>query len=303
MTANVANAETWTTRGERGAASAIKLVVWLALRLGRATTRLLLYPICLYFLAFSATSRTASDAYLRRALGRRPKFGERLRHYHFFAACVLDRVYLLNDQLDLFDIHVEGEEIAKDEIARGDGCFLFGAHLGSFEILRALGHRQPGLKLSLLMYEENAHKINSVLDAINPKLALDVIALGQPGSMLAVERQLGRGYLIGALADRGLSFGGNEFLSVDFLGKEARFPLGPFRLAAILQRRVVLMVGLYRGGRRYDVRFERLADFTDVAREARPEAIDCAIRRYVERLEHFCRLSPYNWFNFYDFWH
>jgi predicted LPLAT superfamily acyltransferase len=24
--------------------------------------------------------------------------------------------------------------------------------------------------------------------------------------------------------------------------------------------------------------------------------------RYVERLEHYCRLAPYNWFNFYDFW-
>jgi len=26
------------------------------------------------------------------------------------------------------------------------------------------------------------------------------------------------------------------------------------------------------------------------------------LRRYAERLEHYCRIAPYNWFNFYDFW-
>ena len=280
----------------------IRLIVWIALTLGRSATRLLLYPICLYFLAFSRTSRRASGEYLRRAFGRKPHLGERFTHYYRFSACVLDRVYLLNDELELFDVHVEGEDIAKTEIDRNEGCFLFGAHLGSFEILRALGHRQPGLKLSLLMYEENARKINSVLNAINPDLALEVIALGRSGSMLAIEERLDQGHLIGILADRGLSLDDEEHLSVEFLGRPARFPLGPFRIASLLRRRVILMVGLYCGAQRYDVYFEGLADFTEVPREARAAAIEKAIRHYVARLEHFCRLAPYNWFNFYEFW-
>src|SRR5579862_10031390 len=152
--------EAWAQRGERGATAAIRFVVWVALHLGRAVTRLLLYPICLYFLVFSRSSRAASAGYLRRALGHEPRLAERFAHYFCFAACVLDRVYLLNDQLGLFDIDANNEDIAKAEIARGEGCFLFGAHFGSFEILRALGHRQTGLKSSLLMYEENARKIN-----------------------------------------------------------------------------------------------------------------------------------------------
>lgn len=302
MTPQEFRGEAWASRGERGAIAAIRLIVWIALHLGRAATRLTLYPICLYFLAFSKASRAASADYLRCALGREPRLGESLAHYHCFAACVLDRVYLLNNQLGLFEVEFAGEDVAKTEIARGEGCFLFGAHLGSFEILRALGHRQPGLKLSLLMYEENAQKINSVLNAINPDLALEVIALGQSGSMLAVRQRLDQGHMIGILADRGLSLGDDEHLSVDFLGRPARFPLGPFRLAALLQRRVILMVGLYRGGRRYDVYFEPLADFSDVPPEARQDAIAQATRRYVARIEHFCRLAPYNWFNFYDFW-
>jgi predicted LPLAT superfamily acyltransferase len=302
MTARAANEQAWTVRSERGHTIAIKLVVWIALHLGRATTRLLLYPICLYFMAFSSTSGAASRTYLSRALGHAPRFVDRFRHYHCFAACVLDRVYLLNNQIDIFDLHVTDEEIATSEIARGQGCFLFGAHLGSFEVLRALGHQQSGLKLSLLMYEENARKINSVLDAINPDLALEVIALGHADSMIAVEERLDQSHLIGILADRGVSRHGEEHLSIDFLGKKARFPLGPFRLAAILKRSIILMVGLYRGGHRYDVHFERLADFTELTRDARPEEVENAVRHYAARLEHFCRLAPYNWFNFYDFW-
>ncbi len=292
----------WATRRERGAASAMKLIVWIALNLGRSITRVLLVPICLYFLVFSNTSRRASRDYLRRVLGRKPRFSDVFRHYHRFAGCVLDRVYLLNDQIELFDVRVQGEEVAAEELARGRGCFLFGAHLGSFEIPRAIGHRQKGLQLSLLMYEDNARKINSVLNAINPELTVEIIALGRPESMLTVRQRLEAGHFVGILADRGLQAVDEERTDIDFLGAPASFLTGPFRLAAVMRRPVILMVGLYRGGRRYDVYFEKLVDFGDMPPGAAPVEIDQALRRYVARLEYYCRLDPYNWFNFYDFW-
>jgi predicted LPLAT superfamily acyltransferase len=302
MTRPREDAQDWSTRGERGAAVAIRMIAWVALRAGRPSTRLLLYPICLYFLIFSKDSRAASSGYLRRALGREPTLRDFFLHYFAFASCVLDRIYLLNNQIALFDIAVEGEELAKAELMRGTGCFLFGAHIGSFEVLRALAHRQPDIKLSLLMYEENARKINSVLNAINPALALEVIALGRSDSMLLVEQRLDQGHLLGILADRGLSPGEEEEASVEFFGEKARFPLGPFRLAAILRRPIFLMVGLYCGGRRYEVHFEPLVDFTDLPRGVHHEEVALAMRRYVGRLEYYCRQAPYNWFNFYDFW-
>jgi predicted LPLAT superfamily acyltransferase len=65
------------------------------------------------------------------------------------------------------------------------------------------------------------------------------------------------------------------------------------------------MVGLYHGGARYEVRFEPLADFrTPPAGAAERElAVQQALAAYVQRLEQLCREAPYNWFNFYDFWH
>jgi hypothetical protein len=63
------------------------------------------------------------------------------------------------------------------------------------------------------------------------------------------------------------------------------------------------MTGLYRGANRYHVVFRQIADFTDVARGEREARVQQAIRRYVALLEEYCRSDPYNWFNFYDFWH
>jgi predicted LPLAT superfamily acyltransferase len=292
----------WTTRGERGAATAMRLIVWLALRLGRTLTRLILYPICLYFLLRPSDAGTASARYLRRALGREPGFVDRFRHFHRFAAAALDRVYLLNDQMHLLDVRVEGEEVALAEIGRGRGCFLFGAHLGSFEVLRALGHSRAGLKLSLLMYEDNARKINAALNAINPTLSLEVIALGRPEALVTVGRRLDEGHFVGVLADRGLRLPEEEHIRIDFLGTQAAFPMGPFRLAALLRRPVVLMVGLYRGGRRYDIAFERLADFSEGPGRVSDAEVEQALRRFAARIEDYCRRDPYNWFNFYDFW-
>jgi predicted LPLAT superfamily acyltransferase len=54
---------------------------------------------------------------------------------------------------------------------------------------------------------------------------------------------------------------------------------------------IVLCLGLYRGGRGYDLVFETLAEQLDLPRRGR-EA-DCAIvQRYAARLEHHVRAHP-----------
>ena len=290
----------WLERRERSNTLAIRFIVWVALTLGRPAARLLLYPICLYFWLFSARARKASRKYLARALGRPPGLGDLFRHYHTFAATILDRVFLLNDQYARCDVRVHGEEIVEDMMKRGEGCLLLGAHLGSFEIIRSLGREARGLKISLVMYEENARKLNSVLAAINPNLPLQIIGLGKVDSMLKVEEALAAGSVVGLLSDRTIE--GEGTVDCEFLGGQSPFPVGPFRLAAMLKRPVVLMFGLYRGGNRYDVHFERLADMGQTIRGERNQIIQQAMQRYAGRLEHYCRLAPYNWFNFYDFW-
>jgi predicted LPLAT superfamily acyltransferase len=269
----------------------MKTFVWLALHLGRGIARLLRTLACLYFVLLSPRSNRASRDYLARVLGRKPTVLDIFRHYLTFAACVLDRIYLLNDRLDLFDIRIHGEKAVADIMKENKGCLLLGAHIGSFEVLRSIGRTQPGLGVSMVMYEDNARKVNAALNAINPALNMDIIGLGKSCSLLAVEERLQQGNFVGVLADRSLDL--EKQSTVEFLGAKASFPEGPFRMAALLKRPAVLMVSLYRGGNVYDVYFETLEN---------AEGELSVLEQYAQRLEHYCRMAPYNWFNFYDFW-
>ena len=290
----------WIARPERSNKYVLRFFVWVALTLGRPAARALLYPTALYFLAFSVVARKASAGFLRRALGRKAGVTDTFRHFHSFAATILDRVFLLNEQYARFDVRVHGLEVVEGMVNRGEGCFLLGTHLGSFEIVRSLARAVGGPQVSMVMYEENARKVTSVLDAINPKLSLEVIALGKLNSMLKVSAALERGGFVGILGDRTIE--GEGTVTCDFFGERTAFPAGPFRIAAILQQPVVLMFGLYRGGNRYDVHFEQLVDMRGLDRAERDALIAPSLQRYVSRLEHYCRLAPHNWFNFYDFW-
>ena len=290
----------WVKRPERGSMALLRVMTWLSLTLGRPLARVVLVATSLYFLLFAAAARHASRAYLQRALGRPPRLAELFRHFHSFASCIHDRVYLLNDRFDLFAIEVYGEAAINEVLAAGRGAFLMGAHLGSFELVRAVGRRQPGLRVAMVMYQENAQRINAALAAINPTAIQDIIPLGRLDSMLQVQARLDEGMVLGVLGDRTL--GQEPTLALPFLGQAAPFPLGPMRLAAILKRPVLFMSGLYLGGNRYAIHFERLADFTDIEREERDAAIRQAVAAYAGCLERHCRAAPFNWFNFFDFW-
>ena len=290
----------WAETPERSNKLMLRIMTWISLRLGRRVARVLLRLIAVYFLVFATASRRASRDYLRRALGRAPLWRDLYRHFFTFAATIHDRVYLVNRRFELFDFEVHGEAAMRRLLAPDKGMFLLGAHLGSFEVIRAIGRKEADLRVAMLMHEDNAKKINAMLAAINPEAVQDIIGLGHIDSMLKVGEHLDQGGVVGMLADR--TPGKDTLYPVQLLGDDATLPGGPFRMAALLRRPVVFMTGLYLGGNRYAIHFEPLADFSDVERGQRDAAVQAAITRYAALLDHYCRKAPYNWFNFFDFW-
>jgi predicted LPLAT superfamily acyltransferase len=278
----------------------MRLLIWITLKLGRGVGRFFLYPICWYFIIFSVHARRASGLYLGQVHGRKPRMREVFRHYHTFASTVHDRIYLLSGHHHYFDIEVQGLHALETARSRGPGCILLGAHLGSFEILRAHGMFEQKLPINVLMHEENAGKINRALHRLHPGIEARIITPGRPQSLLQVKECLDHGEIVGVLGDR--LFKSEKSVTCRFLGAEARFPEGPLLMAALLQAPVVLFFGLYRGGKKYDIYFEPFAERIDLNPQQRAEEMRAWIERYARRLEHYCRLAPYNWFNFYDFW-
>lgn len=290
----------WAHIPERSSMPMLRVMTWISLRLGRRAGRVVLYFIAGYFLLFASTSRRASEMYLGRALGRPPHWRDVYRHFFTFAATIHDRIYLVNRHFELFDFEVHGEEALRRLLAGGKGLFLIGAHLGSFEVIRAICWKYTDLRVAMVMHQGNAQKITAILAAINPEATQDIIGMGRIDSMLKVRQCLDEGSVVGMLADRTL--GGEVVRSVQILGADANLPTGPFRMAALLQRPVVFMTGLYLGGNRYSVHFDSLADFSAIARDQRDAAVEAAVTRYAALLDQYCRKAPYNWFNFYDFW-
>jgi len=289
----------WRGAPERGSAAAMALMARLTLGLGRGLTRCLLPLLCLYYYATAPRARRASREFLARALGRQPGMRDGLRHFHAFASTLHDRLLFAAGRHSGLDIAVSGTQETVRQLARGRGCLLVGSHLGSFEVLRALG-RIDNRQVSVVMHEENARKAQALFSRLAPDLQQHVIASGRPDTMLRVSECLGRGEIVGFLGDR--SLGGERTAVCSFLGAPARFPLGPWLIAAALGSPVSLFFGLYRGGARYEVGFEAFSEGERVPREAREAAATRAVSLYAARLEHHARLAPYNWFNFYDFW-
>jgi len=293
-------AASWTQTPERSNLFMLRLMIRLSLMLGRGPTRVVLHLITAYFLLFAPTIRRASTTYLQRVLDRAPRWREVYRHIFTFSATIHDRVFLLNHRFDLFDFEVHGADNLLKHTADGRGLFLIGAHLGSFEVLRALAWKESNLRIAMVMHQENAQKISDMLAAINPDAAQDIIPLGQVDSMLKLRERLDQGYVVGMLADR--TPGNETMYPVQILGGETRLPSGPFRIAAMLNRPVLFMTGLYLGGNQYAIHFDPLADFSSTPRSQREPEVNAAIHQYAALLDRYCRAAPYNWFNFFDFW-
>ncbi|MFZ1641830.1 MAG: lipid A biosynthesis acyltransferase [Candidatus Contendobacter sp.] len=290
----------WARLPERGNPLVLRLILWIALHIGRPVGRALLYPITLYFLVTATAARRGSRLFLRRALDHEPGWRDVFRHIHCFAATILDRVYFLTGRFERFEIQILGDQLILDQVASGQGCLLLGSHLGSFEALRAIGVTLRRFPIKILMNTSHNRAITGFLNALNPALAQAIIPIGGPDTLLRVQESVGRGYMVGVLGDRVAA--GEKTVRVRFFDQETAFPAGPLLLAALADCPVILFFGLYRGGRRYEIHFERLAERIALDRPRRQEQLAVWVQRYADRLEHYARLAPYNWFNFYDYW-
>lgn len=286
----------WLRQRERSNPFWLHTIVWIALYLGRPVARALLYPITAYFVLFSGPSRVASRQYLQRVLGHPARISHLFRHYHTFAQTLLDRLFVYAGRESIFRLHVDGFELLERFIADRQACVLVGAHVGNVDLLRTLAVVEKRLSIRALMYPENAGLIMGIFRRINPELCGGIIELGRPQSFIEMAEFLEGGGCVALLGDRTMR--DEKRVSCRFFGTPAWFPEAPVRLARHFGAPLLLFACLHRGDAEYDVRFELLDDFRSEPRTTTPETI----QRYAARLEDLCRESPYNWFNFYDFW-
>jgi predicted LPLAT superfamily acyltransferase len=204
------------------------------------------------------------------------------------------------------EIRTDGEEDLIAALRRGKGCLLLGAHLGSFDALRAFSHQAPEdcRHLKVVMDREHNSLMTRLMEELQPELRDHVIEARKPGPQIVLEvaEVLSAGGMVAMLGDRAHQL--EPTGRVGFIDEPAPFPISPLSIAWILDVPVFLGLGLYEGGRSYRLVFEPLErpgpHTTD--RRQRRVLLDQWLANYARRLEYYARRHPYNWFNFYDFW-
>ncbi|HWV16406.1 MAG TPA: hypothetical protein VN030_13315 [Cellvibrio sp.] len=293
----------WQQQREKGSALCLAVLCWIALHLGRRVIRVILAFVVFYYFLFAAQARRASRQFLAKVLpeeGALRRSWQIYRHLLTFAQVSIDRIFFLADKKDMFEVQLHGLEALQK--FSGTGCILLTSHLGSFDAMRVVAVRNLSLKLRILLDIQHNAQATTLIQRLDPTLAAGIIDSQTAGPALALQinEAIANAEHVGIMADR--VSGKERALTLDFLGSPAQFPEGPWHLASVLQVPVLACFGIYRGGNRYDVHVELIAEQLGANRRERPQAIAVAMHLYTERLAHYAQTFPFNWFNFYDFW-
>lgn len=279
--------------------------------LGRGFFKALLVPVVGYYWMTNRLARRASLDFLRRvhtfsgaeAAGHpTPTLRHTFRHLLSFAETLLDKMLAIGGQYRFGDVRRDGEAVMLRRIASGGGGVIVTAHMGCLELCRVVaGHRQ-GLRLNVLVHTAHAARFNRMLQKLDPDSGLRLIQVTEISASTAMllQEKVAAGEFVAIAGDR-IPVEGSRTVTVPFLGAPARLPIGPYALASLLNCPLYAM-GCVREGAGHLLRFTELASEVVLPRATRQAALTAYASRYADWLVALVVASPYDWFNFYDFW-
>ncbi|HEX5313897.1 MAG TPA: glycosyltransferase [Gammaproteobacteria bacterium] len=301
----------WDEVREAGSYAGLRLLAIVWRWGGRRFAQALLAPAVVWFFLVHGEVRRGSRRYLatihecteekwRRRT--RPTRRNVLRHLWHFADAGLDK-YAIWAGLPAPPVRFPHQEIFLAEVRKGQGVLLLAAHLGNFEVARAIVGDWPEVRLNSIFYTGNARKFARFMQGSSVAYGERLIETAGPDvatGMLLSER-IGAGEVIALVGDRTPRGARDGVIHAPFLGRSAPFPTGPYLLAHALGCPVYLSLCL-REEDGYSVYCEPFAERIRLGREGRREELASLVARYAGRLEHYARSHPLDWFNFFDFW-
>jgi len=297
----------WAAINEVSWVGGMRLLFWICRVFGHWEFRLVLYPVLLWYLATSGSSRRASAAYLRR-VGRlvpvpRGLFGV-LRHFAAFAENILDKMLLWGGLFDVSQVQYTGIDDMRRRIAAGRGGVLVCSHLGNLDLCRVLSRHHHDVKLCILVHTRHAQAFNRMLEQLDPGSQIDLLQVSEltPATAMLLAEKVEQGAFVVIAGDRIPVAPNPRVALAPFLGQTAAFPVGPYVLASILQCPVLLLFSIRQGAQSH-IHFELLRERVTLPRQARAAVLSELVGEYAARLEHHCLSAPLQWFNFFDFWH
>ncbi len=225
-------------------------------------------------------------------LGRWAAVTATYRTVHNFAISLVDRAALIGGVKTDFGLVSHGREHIETMINGAKGGYLMSCHLGNWEIAGHLLDLESG-KVNVLMYDEEHQKIKESMPEVQQNRGFNIIPIKNDlGHVFGVQAALGRGELVALHADR-YKDDGRTFVR-QFCGRPAKFPEGPFMLAAKIEAPRVFVQAI-----KTDTFTYTYKSTPRIEGKISPEEL---MNSYVDWLEDLLNEYPEQWYNFYDFW-
>lgn len=295
----------WADQKEKGTFLGIKVLFFIYAKMGNIVLVPVLYPVVFYFFAFGKTGRTAIREFLNKAISGNAPVGNRhaFKTFMAFARSIIDKLSSWSGRISRAEVDFPTRPQLAKAIESGKGGIILGSHLGSIEVSRAFSRQMPNFKLNVLVHTHHAGNFNKMMKAINPDFQTELIQVTTigPDTAMLLKQKVDHGEFVAILGDRTPVESVGREVWVNFMGKPAPFPQGPYILASILDC-PLYMLTCVRDGSAFRVFFDELATTVTLPRKQRVEAMESYAQLYADKLAEYAKRFPYQWFNFFDFW-
>lgn len=317
----------WATLNEAGTVFGMRLLVGAYRLLGRSFFSVLMYPVAMYFVLFKKEARRSSLEYLRqhyyyspKRWRCRPHIGHTILHFKHFAEVILDKLLGWTIEINENHFQLEDPQQVATLLADPRGQLIIGSHFGNLEYCRGFMQRYQEKVINILIYDKHAANFVEIMQRENPSSRLNIFQVDEFDlTVLSIlQNKIDLGEWVFIAADRVPLTGIDRTLPVQFLGRTAPLPIGPYFLAKALGCPVSLMFA-YRQAMSKDTQpstkkrrqkshphlYFSVIPFADkiiLPRKNRQQALAEYAQQFAHHLEQHCLEAPYQWFNFYHFW-
>jgi predicted LPLAT superfamily acyltransferase len=282
--------------------------------LGRRAVSLLLLPTIVYFLCLRPVSRRASINYLRKHYTAYPQqwsglpgWWQAAKHFREFAETVVDKLLSWSIELDADQFVLAAPTVVEKLLKDDRGQLIIGSHFGNLEYCRGFMHRYKDRTINILVHDKHSQNYTALMQQLNPESRLNIFQVEDFDipTMLRIKQKVDAGEWVFIAGDRTPVSGSERTVPVKFFGETTHLPIGPYMLAKGLGCPVKLMFS-YRNYHQRDtsVHFNviEFAEKIQLDRQNRQQDLQRLAQTFADHLQAQCKVAPYQWFNFYDFW-
>jgi len=284
----------------RGGILGYRIFIWTLRYFGISFAYFLLRFVVAYFVFNSRKAFRAIYAYFRQRMGYSllKSLVSVFRNYYIFGQILIDKLAMLSGFQQRFTFDFEGEEYLR-QMDRGG--LLISAHVGNWEIAGNLLNRLEK-RIHIILFDAEHQRINDYLKAVMKERNVHFIIIREDFSHLKeIEHAFASGDIIAMHGDRFIE--GNKTITLELLGKPARFPIGPVNLAARFNVPVSFVFAVKETHSHYHFFATPLHHIEFTRNLQKREAIlREALLIYTRKLEEVIHRFPLQWFNYYNFW-